>query len=90
MSATDFAKTYGSKLTAHINREKGERYPGIPPALEIRRVYGIGLNWIYAGDEKDLPDLLRRGIVMQYVRILADEFDVHEEVAKRIVSRRKS
>lgn len=89
MSATEFAQSYGSKLSAHANRESGARYPGIGPALQIRKAYGVGLDWIYAGDENDLPEMLRKGIVARYIQILAEAFDIEPDAVRRILSRRQ-
>lgn len=57
-----FAKIIGLRSNHLTMTEKGERPLQPAVALEIKRLFGATLDWLYGGDESGLPDQLRRAI----------------------------
>jgi transcriptional regulator with XRE-family HTH domain len=60
--AKQFAATLGVRQNHYSMMEAGKR--PVPPelAVEIRRLFGATLDWLYTGDESGLPDRLRRAL----------------------------
>lgn len=60
--ARQFAAMLGIRPNHYSMVESGER-PLLPAkALEVRRLFGATLDWLYGGDQSALPDHLRRAL----------------------------
>ena len=55
MSQAEFSRLCGINRQAWNNAETGDNRIGLDSALAVKRRTGIGLNYIYDGDLRDLP-----------------------------------
>jgi transcriptional regulator with XRE-family HTH domain len=55
ISQKDFSALCGANRQAWNNAETGDSRIGLDAALGIRKRTGVGLNYIYEGDQRDLP-----------------------------------
>ena len=56
-----FARRIGLTRTAWMRCEIGAARLGLTTALVLRQKFGVSLDWIYAGDERMMPqDLMLR------------------------------
>lgn len=62
LSQTEFAKKIDMGLQTWNNYERGISRISIDEALKVCRGVGVGLDWIYQGDETLLPAYLLEGI----------------------------
>lgn len=62
MSQREFAEEAGLRYTQYKNWESGAYRIGLDGALELRRRYGITLEYIYIGDVDSLPMSWRKEI----------------------------
>ncbi len=57
----EFARQVGLTRTAWMRCEIGAARLGLTTALVLRQKFGVSLDWIYAGDERMMPqDLMLR------------------------------
>jgi DNA-binding XRE family transcriptional regulator len=54
----EFARQIGLTRTAWIRCEVGAARLGLTTALVLRRQFGVSLDWIYAGDDRIMPEHL--------------------------------
>lgn len=50
-----FAPTIGFSTQAWSNYEQGIRVPALSEAIKLRSQFGISLDWLYIGDDRQMP-----------------------------------
>lgn len=62
LSQADYAKSINAKRSQVSNWETGEQRISIDGAIELRKTYGLSLDFIYEGIEDALPMTLRAAL----------------------------
>lgn len=63
MSQAEFADAIGLDRSSMTRIEKGNAGLSIRTGMIVRRLYGVGLDFIYMGDLSDLPFDLRAAVL---------------------------
>ncbi|WP_424969964.1 helix-turn-helix domain-containing protein [Dinoroseobacter sp. S76] len=56
----DYAANAGLKRTSLASWETGTKRVSVDAAAKLRNVYGLSLDWLYCGDDANLPASIRR------------------------------
>ena len=62
LNQTQFAERCGIHKNTYNQYEVGTNYPKIVSAFSIKDEYGLPLEWIYDGDNSELPHKLAEAI----------------------------
>jgi transcriptional regulator with XRE-family HTH domain len=63
LSQKDLYDSLGVGASAWHNWESGKRTPDIFVMLNLKRQYGITLDWIFDGDPRNLPEGIREKVL---------------------------
>lgn len=92
VTSARFARFYGATSAAHWGRETPDNGSRIAtdPAIDLALAYGVGLDWIFVGERRDLPEGFAERTWTIYLGLVQDAYGVELNVLENLLAGRAS